>query len=37
MDRSNIRRYNVLENTLKKEGKADLLDYQMNYGDWKNL
>ena len=37
MDRSNIRRYNVLENKLKKEGKAELLDYQMNYGDWKDL
>ena len=37
MDRSSVRRYNVVENILKKEGREELLNYQMNYGDWKKL
>lgn len=37
MDRSSIRRYQVLENKLKKEKRADLLDYRMEYASWKNL
>lgn len=37
IDRSSIRRYNVLENKLKKAGRADLLDYRMEYADWENL
>lgn len=37
IDRSSIRRYNVLENKLKKAGRADLLDYRMDYANWENL
>lgn len=37
MDRTSMRRYNALENVLKKAGRAELLDYQMDYGKWNNL
>ena len=37
MDRSSIRRYNALENKLKKAGREDLLNYRMEYANWENL
>ncbi len=37
IDRSSPKRFEVIENKLKKVGRADLLDYQMLYSDWEAL
>lgn len=37
IDRSSTKRYDVLENKIKKVGKEELLDYQMGHGGWTAL
>ena len=37
IDRSNPKRYEVIENKLTKAGRAELLNYGMFYADWKAL